>query len=963
MRIFIAIALTVFTGFTGLVYEVTWQKYLATLLGSHSEATATVLGLFLGGLSLGYGLFGRATARRVERARLRHGPARLLSLYAVVEGAIGLWALAFPWLFSGAQALSLRLPGLEAGTGFFLDVLLSASLIAPPSILMGGTIPILTAALSRDLGTATRVHAWVYGFNTLGAFLGALVGGFFLVPTYGLDRVSMAMGCINLVAALVFALMDRTRSAHDSVSAPEVSPASAPSAALRVEGYSGLILVAALSGFAMMTIQTILNRIGALAFGASLFTFSMVVAVFVLSIALGSLAVSALRSISSRVIVFSQWLLVLYLFLLYGLIPNAPYYAHALRSLFQPTHAAFYSFQAASLFVLLAVLVVPVGLSGALLPLLFHHLRRTVGELGSTAGRLYSWNTAGSLLGALLGGYLLLFYFDLHVLYRLALACLVACAAILTLQLLRVSRAGLVALVLLPAAIGLWMLPQWDPERLGSGLFRKRDATVRTYQGADAFFADRKPRIVFHRDGPTTTATVRDSQRKDGRPGFSLATNGKPDGSLVGDYPTMALAALIPALLAGENDRSFVIGYGTGVTAGELAALDGMREVHVAEISQAVLDAAPYFEVGNQAPLANPKVTLHRSDAYRSLLRSEGTYDVIVSEPSNPWVAGVEMLFSREFLLAARDKLSPSGVYAQWFHLYESDRPSVELILRTYLSVFEHVSIWFTMQSDLVIMGIRDPERALDIAAIRARFASPDFQAGFGRVEMSNLAAVFAHELVPLGVLNGLEMAGPVQTLRHPRLSHQAAKAFFRGSDGAIPELVKPRDVRAGRENSLLRRLTQGENPPPVILGVAASENCRFDRAQTCATFLAKWKHDRPGSARLASVTQNLRKNPQNAPQLRDEVLDRLVSFFAGGRKGRRDSDTLAFARMQTNRYLKHFSLAVPFERGALEAIWRACETPPCEGALRELEAVVGPLDIYDHEGPARGRQQQEQKR
>ncbi|MCS5636871.1 MAG: hypothetical protein NZ990_10160, partial [Myxococcota bacterium] len=152
MRIFLAIVLTVFTGFTGLVYEVTWQKYLATLLGSHSEATAAVLGLFLGGLSLGYALFGRATARLLDRAGLHQAPARLLSFYALVEGAIGLWALAFPWLFSAAQALSLRLPGLEAGTGFFLDVLLSAALIAPPSILMGGTIPILTAALSRELG-------------------------------------------------------------------------------------------------------------------------------------------------------------------------------------------------------------------------------------------------------------------------------------------------------------------------------------------------------------------------------------------------------------------------------------------------------------------------------------------------------------------------------------------------------------------------------------------------------------------------------------------------------------------------------------------------------------------------------------------------------------------------------------------------------------------------------------------
>lgn len=948
MRVFLAILLTVFTGFTGLVYEVTWQKYLATLLGSHSEATAAVLGLFLGGLSVGYALFGRATARLLGRADLRQTPARLLSFYALIEGAIGLWALAFPWLFGAAQSLSLGLPGLEAGAGFFFDVLLSAALIAPPSILMGGTIPILTAALARDLAMATRVHAWVYGFNTVGAFAGALIGGFFLVPAFGLDRVCMAMGCINLFAALVFVLLDRTTASRNPGIDPGHSPAiSAEASPGRVERYYGLIAVATLSGFAMMTIQTILNRIGALAFGASLFTFSMVVAVFVLSIALGSLAVSALRDISSRMIVISQWLLVLYLLLLYGLIPNAPYYAHALRVLFQPTEAAFYSFQVASLVFLLAILIVPVGLSGALLPLLFHHLRRNVGELGATAGRLYSWNTAGSLLGALLGGYLLLFFFDLHVLFRIALASLVLCAVILTHQLLRVSRTALVALVLVPGAIGLWNLPHWDAERLDSGLFRKRDATPLTYQGADAYFADRKRLIVFHRDGPTTTATVRESQRETGKPGFSLATNGKPDGSLAGDYPTMALAALIPALLAGENARSFVIGYGTGVTAGELAALEEMKEVHVAEISQAVLDAAPYFDVGNQAPLANPKVTLHRSDAYRSLLRSEGLYDVIVSEPSNPWVAGVEMLFSREFLLAAREKLSPSGVYAQWFHLYESDGQSVELVLRTYLSVFEHVSLWFTMHSDLVIMGIRDPERALDVDAIRTRFGQPDFQAGFGRVGISNLAAVFAHERVPLGVLDGLELKGPVQTLRHPRLSHLAAKAFFRGSSGEIPELIRPRDVRVGRKNSLLRRLTGGKNPPPVVLGVAASENCRFDLAEACATFMAKWKYDHPDSGRITAVLAKLRKNPRNAAQLRKESIDNLVFFFGGERNNPRENHTLAFARKQTNRYLKHFSLAVPFDRRVLEEIWRECDTPPCDQARRDLETVVGPLDIY----------------
>jgi len=732
MKVFVALALTVLTGFAGLVYEVTWQKYLATLLGSHSEATAAVLAIFLGGLSAGYALFGRATEWMLARARARQRPAPLLLAYAAVEAAIGIYALIFPWLFGGVQKLSLLLPASASAPGFLLDIALAAALIAPPSILMGGTIPILTLALSRSLETSTRTHAWVYGFNTFGAFAGALAGGFFLIPMLGLDGVSYAMGGLNLLAAAIFVVLARVTAPSASGEGP-LDPAIAPAShvAPRIAGFSGLIAVAALSGFAMMTVQTILNRIGALAFGASTFTFAMVVAVFVLSIALGSLAVSLLKRISLPLIVLSQWALVLYLFLIYGLMPNAPYYAHAIRSVFQNTTAAFYSYQFFSFACLLAVLIVPIGLSGALLPLLFHHLRQSVGDLGKTAGRLYSANTVGSLLGALLGGYILLFFFDLHVVFRIALAALVLCAGILSVILLRVSLVAGVVLVLIPALLGIWSLPEWDPERLDSGLFRKRTATGLTYAGADAFFGDRERRIVFHRDGPSTTATVRKVQRSDEEESFSLSTNGKPDGNLVGDYPTMALAALIPALIAEKAERSFVIGYGTGVTAGELAAMDEMREVHVAEISQAVLDAAPYFEVGNQAPLASPKVILHRSDAYRSLLRAEGLYDVIVSEPSNPWVSGVEMLFSREFLEAAKEKLSPGGVYAQWFHLYEIDDRAVELVLRTYLSVFEHVSLWFTMQSDLVIMGILDPHRALDVAAIRARFERPDFQAGF----------------------------------------------------------------------------------------------------------------------------------------------------------------------------------------------------------------------------------------
>src|SRR4030095_3598149 len=159
----VALVLTVLTGFSGLVYEVALEKYLATLLGSHSEATAAILAIFLGGLSLGYSLFGRVTRSLVARGAASSRTWSLLFLYGFVEGAIGCWALAFPFFFSAVQTLSFAAPHESGGLGFAFDVLLAVLLIGPPTVLMGGTIPILTQSLARDLPDATTVHAFDYG--------------------------------------------------------------------------------------------------------------------------------------------------------------------------------------------------------------------------------------------------------------------------------------------------------------------------------------------------------------------------------------------------------------------------------------------------------------------------------------------------------------------------------------------------------------------------------------------------------------------------------------------------------------------------------------------------------------------------------------------------------------------------------------------------------------------------------
>jgi len=879
----IALVLTLLTGVSGLVYEVAWQRYLATLLGSHSEATAAVLAIYLGGLSVGYALFGRVTAALVRRAAARGEPPPLALTYGIVEAAIGVWAFAFPWLFGVVQELSYRLHVPSPGLAFALDVTFAALLIGPPTIMMGGTIPMLTQALSRSLADATRLHALVYAFNTAGAFLGALAAAFWLVPALGLIGVLQAMGAVNVLAGAVFVAMGLARRGGLAGPRDDATPrADAASAPVAVRGFAVYACVALLAGFAMMTVQTVLIRVAGLAFGSSHFTFAMVVAAFVLCIALGSFAVSALSRIPPATIVASQWCLVAALLVLYSWLEDAPFWAHVLRTRFGSDDASFYPYFLTSFAAVLALLAIPILLSGATLPLLFHHLRGSVGDVGAVAGRLYSWNTVGSLLGALLGGYVLFFWLDLHVVFRVAIGALIVAATLLTLAM--PGRGLRVAAAVLPvvALAVLVLLPAWSQDRLSAGLFRTREATAETASGPDAFFADpHGVEILFYRDDPVASIAVKEFPIWGGQRTRSIISNGKPDGSLLLDYPTTALLALVPALLAENAERAFVIGYGAGVTVGELVTLRSMREVVVAEISPAVMEAAPLFDDGNLNASRSDKVRVLVSDAYRALLRSEGPFDVIVSEPSNPWVTGVEMLFSREFLVAARAQLSPGGVFAQWFHSYETDDATLELVLRTYASVFERVGVWFTMGNDLLLLGFESPDAEIDLDRFARRAAMPDFRAGLERSGVKGLPALLAHELLPLGAVPAPGAAEPVHTLLHPILSHHAARAFFRGGEARLSGAIAG-PPGAGDE-LLLARFAAGKGGlSPEERAQVVRETCRHRKVE-CAHLLARWAVDDPDAPALARQIERARQVHANAEVLSPRSLAALERAYAEG--------------------------------------------------------------------------------
>jgi spermidine synthase len=948
----IALLLTFLTGFSGLVYEVSWQKYLATLLGSHSEATAAVLGLYLGGLAAGYAIFGWVVRRAIERASHAGRPSPLLLIYGLAESAIGLWAFAFPYLFGAVQRISFWMPPGHEAASFAFDVFLCLLLIAPPTILMGGTIPILTQALTRGLTDATRLHAFVYAFNTAGAFAGSLAAGFVLVHWLGLDGVLRAMGGVNLFAGAVFVGLGLRRSGPVDDADLHRTPADAP--LLR---FAPLATVALLAGFAMMILQTTFNRAAGLALGSSHFTFAMVVAVFVLCIALGSFMVSALSRIPPWLAAGSQWLLIGLLVLIYLAIPDAGWAAHVLRAFFRDLPEGFYPYQTVVFLSILAILIVPIGLSGALLPLIFHHLRHEFGELGHMAGSLYSWNTVGSLLGALLGGYVLLFWLDLDQVYAIALAALVIGAGILT---VRVARAPWrpTTVVTAAALIGIFALPEWDPMSYAVGRFRQRRPTDVTFSGARAFIDghNQGTQLLFHDDDPVNTVTVIQQPKKNA---VSILNNGKSDGSTVSDYVTMGLAGILPALLSDDPSRSFVIGWGTGVTAGELGALEGTEEVVVAEISPGVMDAAPHFSHANLQADQNPKVKALRRDAYRALLRSEGRFGVIVSEPSNPWVTGVEMLYSREFLEAARSRLTPGGIYAQWFHLYEVDEETVQIVAHTYASVFENVALWFAQGTDILLLGLNAPDGYPDLETIRQRANLPDYRAALTRCGVNTLPELLAHELLPPGLLRAGQVPGEMHTLRHPILSQHAARAFFAGQGVNLPTVSGGPDANGDRPRALLLQdFPPGQPIPEDVAEAVAQHVCDLRRLKECATWVARWRADHPTSERAREFQPP--KAMAKREEFQPEVLGRIERLFRGELPDTPAKAPVARAAQLTGLFAGHYVHAIPFDRQLLRNAWSQCQTnrsveTQCQQARLQADERLGRFDVRRAGPPGAG--------
>ncbi|MCB1123608.1 MAG: hypothetical protein KJT03_18795, partial [Verrucomicrobiae bacterium] len=633
--------------------------------------------------------------------------------YALLEAITRIWGFSFMLFYAVVSALTTHWH-FEPPVGMILQGLFSTVLlILIPTICMGGTVPLLTRALSKTVLKATRQHAWIYALNTAGAFLGTLLTGFFLLELCGVELSLKLAAGINIASGVVFFMAGKYALAiQTSNKANEDKLHDFSETATVPSPYSSKVLyaVAFFNGCSILCLENVFLRITNIAFASTAYSFSIIVAVFILSLAIGGYLVAVRKTFSSKTLYRNQiWVTSTFL-LLFFTIDKWPYLGHLIRLPFKENLIGFAGFQLLAFITLLAILVVPIAIAGMTLPLIFHELKRSLDQVGFHSGAILFVNGLGSLAGSLLGGFILFYWFQLGDVFVFAVL-VAGINLILTawsFDLRDKVTAGAIASVALVVAL---VQPFYKDENLLIGHFRTRDVLTSSLQGAEAFYAETIPahgNIVAYNTGPALTNAVVSKTTSDGHQTMGLYSNGRCEsriGGGGGDELTTKLATHIPLLLSHDRNRIFVIGLGTGSTAGEAVLYPDVKNITVAEIASGIWDALPHFDPYIHNLSKDPRLKPETGDALRILKRRPEPWNVIISEPSNPYVVGTDQLFSREFYEIVSNRLTEDGLFCQWIQTYSTDAHTFSLALNTLQSVFPYVYPFTTNGSDYLFVA------------------------------------------------------------------------------------------------------------------------------------------------------------------------------------------------------------------------------------------------------------------
>jgi spermidine synthase len=701
------------SGAAALLYEVVWLRLLGLMFGHTVHAITTVLAAYMGGLALGSFVFGRWA----DHAR------RPLRTYAFLEAGIGLYCLATPLLFAGADRLYLAVHHAiepSSGAATAIQFGLSAVLLLVPTTLMGATLPLLSRVVAERAALVGSRVGTLYALNTWGAVAGTAATGFFLLPSIGLRATILLGVAVNAIVAAVALVVDAWLS-RIAAGAPQRRVAAEAADAAPPPPLAVWLALAAIgvSGAASMAYEIAWTRGLSLVVGSSTYAFSAMLTTFLAGLALGALAVSAaLRRWrfglgTFAVVEIAIGIAALALLPVFGALPEL---FLSVMGRLEPSHgtALLTQFALSSL-----TMIVPTFLIGATLPLVIAALSRGVDEVGRHVGKVYGANTIGTIIGSAVAGFALLPLVGIETTVRIAAAVNVLVGVVVLSALEGRTRARLVGAVASVAALAALtaLLPRWDRNVMVSGVSVYAQTFLQDQEDASVRQAVANRELLFYEEGLNTTVSV---VRLDGEH-IALSVNGKFDGGNGADMATQLLLGQLPALFHTDAHRALVIGLGTGVTAGALAQ-HPLEAIDVAELEPAVLRAARFFSKENHGVLDDPRVRIIEGDGRHVLAAAATPYDLVISEPSNPWIAGVGNLFTREFYQTAREHLSDRGVMVQWLQGYSIFPREMRMVVRTFQEVFPDATIWRATPNDYLLVGSRTPLE-LDLAAMERRVA------------------------------------------------------------------------------------------------------------------------------------------------------------------------------------------------------------------------------------------------
>lgn len=684
------------SGFAGLIYEGSWARYLKLFLGHSSYGQVLTLCIYMGGLAIGSFVAGKLVTKTK----------RPLLGYGLVELAIGIGGVAYHPLYNALTGFFFNsefTAGLSSRGAEIAKVVLATGSTLPIAIAVGMTFPFIAAGLMRKSGAEVSLPM-LYFTNSLGSAIGILATSYLLIPNIGNHATLIVAASINFLLAAVFGFIGMTTSpvpaAEDEEEIENQNEDYAAEHNLPMPHKNMWLWIAAITGLTSFVYEIVWTRLLSLLMGSSSHSFDQMLSAFILGLAIGS-AVSGKLLKKDSLVVLSLAQIFMAFFALCTLYFHQPFWAmmNEANQIFNPTVDGYVCWSVFKYLLSLLWMVPTSFFAGMTLPLITLILTRAF-KSEAPIGKVYGWNTLGSILGSAGGGLLLLPLLQLKGALVLAAVLDFAIGFILLAVYRKKWRQNVMFYVVAAAMVLPAFFVNFDPHLVTSGVFR-------SYKN---MHPDEKIRVI---DGKTATISFHESKVH-----YYVKTNGKADASLnkdrtqpiSSDELTQAATAFMPMAVKTEPYDAAMVGFGSGMGAHYLLADPLLKDFDCVEIEEAMMDLAKGFYPWNARGYDDPRIHIFIDDATTFFHTNRRQYDMIISVPSNPWVSGVAGLFAHEFYAKMKRYMKPGGLWVQWIQTYEFNDLMFLNILKALDMNFPYVSLYkSTDEPDIIMIASDEP--------------------------------------------------------------------------------------------------------------------------------------------------------------------------------------------------------------------------------------------------------------